>query len=807
MLKPRILLLAFSAGLAAALAACRDEGVGRWVDPNIGGVAPLLTTVTPQVHRPHSMVRIYPVTEPGLNDRYFSDRIYGIALNMPRYRSGIAGSVMPTAGDISFDPARSSSWYDHDLEELHPWSHRVWLEDFGIWAEWTTAERTALYEFDFTDAGRQANVLFRLTSEGEVDVCGDRVVSGWEAVDYARQYFYAVADRPFDSSGTRCGERLSAEGSASGRDVGAWFSAPAGFGKVCFRVGISYISVEQARANLEAETGGLAFGAVKQRSRDIWVKALGRIRVEGGTDRERRIFYTSLYRTYERMVDQSEYGRYYSGFDRCVHEDARPFYNDDWMWDTYRNLHALGILLDPARKADELQSYARIYEQWGWVPSFPELTEWGGDWFEGGGPDWHGDPMIGNHVASFAAEAIRKGITGFDVEKLYEGLRKNALEGTMIPWRAGAAREPDRFYSEHGYFPALAPGEPEKYPYVDDGWEKRQAVSVTLEHSYDDWCLAQVARYLGRMDDYELLLRRSRNYLNLWNPAIGYFAPRNERGEWVEPFDPQLCDGFGARSYFAEVNACVHVFHVQHDIPQLIALMGGEEAFVRRLDEAYNRVPEIDKWKFMGRMPDATGLQGLMPAGNEPAFHVPWLYNYAGAAWKTQHRVRQIADIWFDDRPTGLSGDEDGGALTAWYVFAAMGFYPVNPASGEYALGSPIFERVEIALPGGRSFVIKSPGASKVNKYIRAARLNGERLTRPFITHEQIVQGGVLEFELVPRPCAFRIPVFVPGGRNIRVVCAFLRIMSKGHTNMSFKNIFCGAFPANFGTRYGYKIP
>ena len=699
------------------------------------------------------MVRIYPVTEPGLNDRYFSDRIYGIALNMPRYRSGIAGSVMPTAGDISFDPARSSSWYDHDLEELHPWSHRVWLEDFGIWAEWTTAERTALYEFDFTDAGRQANVLFRLTSEGEVDVCGDRVVSGWEAVDYARQYFYAVADRPFDSSGTRCGERLSAEGSASGRDVGAWFSAPAGFGKVCFRVGISYISVEQARANLEAETGGLAFGAVKKRSRDIWEKALGRIRVEGGTDRERRIFYTSLYRTYERMVDQSEYGRYYSGFDRCVHEDARPFYNDDWMWDTYRNLHALGILLDPARKADELQSYARIYEQWGWVPSFPELTEWGGDWFEGGGPDWHGDPMIGNHVASFAAEAIRKGITGFDVEKLYEGLRKNALEGTMIPWRAGAAREPDRFYSEHGYFPALAPGEPEKYPYVDDGWEKRQAVSVTLEHSYDDWCLAQVARYLGRMDDYELLLRRSRNYLNLWNPAIGYFAPRNERGEWVEPFDPQLCDGFGARSYFAEVNACVHVFHVQHDIPQLIALMGGEEAFVRRLDEAYNRGPEIDKWKFMGRMPDATGLQGLMPAGNEPAFHVPWLYNYAGAAWKTQHRVRQIADIWFDDRPTGLSGDEDGGALTAWYVFAAMGFYPVNPASGEYALGSPIFERVEIALPGGRSFVIKSPGASKVNKYIRAARLNGERLTRPFITHEQIVQGGVLEFELVPRPC------------------------------------------------------
>lgn len=753
MLKSRILLFVLSAASAACLSACRDQGVGRWVDPNIGGVAPLLTTVTPQVHRPHSMVRVFPVTEPGLNDRYFSDRIYGIALNMPRYRSGTAGSVMPTVGEVSFEPERSSSWYDHDLEELHPWSHRVWLEEPAVWAEWTTTERAALYEFDFTDAGRQANVLFRVGSEGEAAVEGNRVVSGWEAVDYARQYFYAVADRPFGSSGTYDGTALSGKRSASGSGIGAWFSAPAGVGKVCFRVGISYISAEQARANLEAETGGLAFDAVKERSRAVWEEALGRIRVEGGTERERRIFYTSLYRTFERMVDQSEGGRYYSGFDRRVHEDARPFYNDDWMWDTYRNLHALGMLLDPGRKADELQSYVRMYEQWGWVPSFPELTEWGGDWFEGANPDWHGEPMIGNHVASFAAEAIRKGITGFDVEKLYEGLRKNALEGTMIPWRAGAAREPDRFYAEHGYFPALAPGEPEKYPYIDDGWEKRQAVSVTLEHSYDDWCLAQIARYLGRADDYELFMRRSRYYLNLWNPAIGYFAPKNERGEWIEPFDPQLCDGYGARSYFAEVNACVHAFHVQHDIPRLIALMGGDEAFVRRIDEAYNRGPEIDKWKFMGRMPDATGLQGLMPAGNEPAFHVPWLYNYAGAAWKTQHRVRQIADLWFDDRPTGLSGDEDGGALTAWYVFAAMGFYPVNPASGEYALSSPIFERIEIALPGGRSFVVKSPGASKVNKYIRSARLNGEQLVRPFITHEQIVQGGVLEFELTSRPC------------------------------------------------------
>lgn len=750
-MKPKTPYLLIAAALLCG--ACGSQDVGHYVDPNIGGVAPLLTTVPPQVHRPHAMVRVFPVTEPSLSDRYFSDRIYGIALNMPRYRSGTVTSVMPTAGVVSFRPDSASSWYDHDAEELHPWSHRVWLRDFAVGAEWTTTERTVLYAFDFTDPERRSNLLFRVDAPGEVRVERNCVVAGWESVDYARQYFYAVADRPFECSGTASAEGVVDAKSVAGSGIGAWLSTAPGIGRVCLRVGISYISEEQARANLEAESARLDFADAKERSRAIWERTLGRIRVEGGTEREKRIFYTSLYRTCERMVDQSEYGRYYSGFDRRVHEDPRPFYNDDWVWDTYRCHHALGMLLDPSRKADELQSYVRMYEQWGWVPSFPELVEWGGDWFEGGNADWHGEPMIGNHVASVAAEAIRKGITGFDVEKLYEGLRRNALEGTMIPWRAGAAREPDRFYAEQGYFPALAPGEGERYPYIDHGWEKRQAVSVTLEQSYDDWCLAQIARYLGRTADYDSLMRRSHNYLNLWNPAIGYFAPKNEHGAWIEPFDPELCDGYGARSWFAEVNACVHVFHVQHDIGQMIRLMGGPEAFVQRLDEAYNRGPAIGKWKFMGRMPDATGLQGLLPAGNEPAFHIPWLYNYAGAAWKTQHRVRQIADVWFDDRPTGLSGDEDGGALTAWYVFAAMGFYPVNPASGEYALSAPLFERIEIALPGGKRFVIEAPGASERNKYIRAATFDGQPLSRPFLTHEQIAGGGVLRFELAAEPC------------------------------------------------------
>lgn len=735
--------------LAFTLFSCdqKQEKVGQYVDPNIGGVAPLLTTVTPQVHRPHSMVRIYPITKGGLTDRYFSDRIYGITFNMPRYRSGEVTSIMATSGTIKTNMDSSSSWYDHGIEELHPWFHKVYLDDFDIDAQWTTTERTSIFNFTFNkNAGESSNLLIRVRNNGEVTIIDNKIISGYESVGYAKQYFYVVTGKPFSQSGVWSEDALLDEKSVTGKNIGAWISSD-NTENIEVRVGISYISVAQAKINLEKENLGKTFSQIKDESEQIWENALGKIKVKGGTLREKRIFYTSLYRTYERMINQTESDSYYSGFDRNVHPDERPFYNDDWAWDTYRNSHALGMILNPDMKADHLQSYVRMYEQAGWVPNFPGLIE---------GPDkprgLKEEPMIGNHTASIFAEALTKGIDNFDVEKAYEGVKKNALEGSMVPWRFGPATELDIFYNENGYFPGLAPGEKEIYDYVDDSWEKRQSVSVTLEHSYDDWCIAQIAKRLGKEDDYNLFMKRSRFYMNLWNPEIRYFAPKNIKGEWITPFDPELCDGYGARSYFAEVNACVHLFHVQHDIPNLIEIMGGDKKFIERLDEMYNRAPKIGKWRFMGRMPDATGLQGMIPAGNEPAFHIPFLYNYANAPWKTQHRVRQICDVWFDDSPSGLSGDEDGGALTAWYVFAAMGFYPVNPASGEYALSSPIFSNVEISLPNGKIFTIKAPEASEENKYIQFAKLNGEPLNKPFISHENIMGGAILEFEMGRKP-------------------------------------------------------
>jgi predicted alpha-1,2-mannosidase len=284
-----------------------------------------------------------------------------------------------------------------------------------------------------------------------------------------------------------------------------------------------------------------------------------------------------------------------------------------------------------------------------------------------------------------------------------------------------------------------------------DSFEKRQAVALTLEHSYDDWCLAQLAKALGKNDDYEYFLKRSKNYRNVFNPETGFFAPKMANGKWVKPFDPQLSGGVGSRMYYAENNAWTWNFSVQQDIPDLINLLGGKDAFIKRLDALFNE-PAISKWQFMGQFPDATGLNGMFVAGNEPSFHIPYLYNYAGQPWKTQRRIREIMDLWFDDRPLGIPGDEDGGALCSWYVFSAMGFFPVTPGNGMYAIGSPVFNSVRIQLPNNKTFTVIAKNCSEKNKYIQSAALNGRDIQEPFISHSDITQGGTLKLVMSDHP-------------------------------------------------------
>ena len=285
-----------------------------------------------------------------------------------------------------------------------------------------------------------------------------------------------------------------------------------------------------------------------------------------------------------------------------------------------------------------------------------------------------------------------------------------------------------------------------------DPWHRRQSVSVTLENAYDDWCLAQLARALGHDDDYAGFMRRAGGYRTLFNPRTGFMAPRTATGEWVEPFDPTLSGGFAGEAYFAEMNAWTYTFHVQHDVPGLIALMGGPGPFRDRLDRLFVEQYIVDKPAFLGQFPDMSGLIGQYAHGNEPSFHIPYLYNYAGAPWRTQRRVRDIMKLWYNAGPMGLCGDDDIGSLSSWYVFSAMGFYPVCPGRPVYDLGSPLFDQVAIGLPEGRTFTIHAQDVSDRNKYIQAATLNGQPLDRPWLDHAALWAGGTLDLRMGPRP-------------------------------------------------------
>jgi predicted alpha-1,2-mannosidase len=408
------------------------------------------------------------------------------------------------------------------------------------------------------------------------------------------------------------------------------------------------------------------------------------------------------------MNDITEDGRYFSGYDHAVHDaQGHDFYIDDGLWDTYRSLHPLQLLLDPRQQEDMIRSYLRMYEQSGWMPSFPSAA---------------GEQavMIGHHSAALILDTFEKGYRDFNVEEAYEAMKKNATEATMLPWSRGPLTSLDRVYFDKGFFPALVAGESESVAEVTP--ERRQAVSVTLENAYDDWCVAQLAR----------------NYERVFNPAIGLMAPRSSNGEWVANFDPKLGGGQGGRDYFTEVNSWIYTFHVQHDVAGLIGAIGGPDAFNAKLDRMFVEQYGTSKFHFLDQFPDATGLVGQYAQGNEPSFHIPYLYDFSGQPWKTQRRVRELMDVWYGDGPLGIPGDDDGGATSSWYVLSAIGFYPVCPGSPVYEIGSPIFENSTIQLGNGKAFTIQANNVSARNKYIQSARLNGKPLTRPWFRHDEI---------------------------------------------------------------------
>lgn len=706
------------------------------VNPNIGGISPLLQTTVPLVSLPNSMMRIHRI--PG---NYQAEKIDCFPFIVCGHRNGTAGFLMPSSG-ASADMKELQSYYDHDYEICTPYYYSVWLEDPDINLEFTVGEKSSFYRIAWNRKDVK-KLMLGVTTNGSINVINNNTIEGYEMYEEKVKVFFCLksekdffADSIWDSAGNHTGGVSGVYGKKPHASLTFDIKEKEPVG---IKMGISFIDAAQARKNLDNDIPGWDFELLKDNGRKKWNSALSKIAVKGGTKDQQTVFYTALYRTYERMVNISEDGRYYSGFDNAIHNDNdTSFYNDDWMWDTYRASHPLHAMINPELEALKIQSYVRMYEQSGWMPSFPILF--------GDNPC-----MNGHHSAAIIADAYLKGIRNFDVQKAYEGLKKNAMEATMLPWRNGPMCSLDTFYLEKGYYPALNVGEKETVLQVNP-FEKRQAVAVTLEHSYDDWCLAQLARALNKDDDYNYFLKRALNYSNLFNEKTGFFAPRNSAGEWVTDFDPRFSGGLGNRDYYDENNGWTYLWDVQHDVSGLIQLLGGREKFVSRLNQLF--IEPLGKWKpdFLQQMPDATGNVGQYVMGNEPSLHIPYLYNYAGAPWRTQYRVRSLLDTWFTNSPFGIPGDEDGGGLSAFVVFSSIGFYPVTPGLPIFNIGSPVFTDVTVNLQNSKTFRVVARESNRKNKYIQKATLNGKQWDKPWFSWEDIENGGELVLEMGDRP-------------------------------------------------------
>lgn len=707
------------------------------VNPYIGGISHVLKPTYPTVHRPYGMVRFYPVTSPGISDSYLGGRIYGFPLNRPEHRGRAAITLIPVSGTESLQQADLSSAFDHDFEKVTPYSYNVLLEDENITVDFTTTDRCGFYQFS-PESTKDLVLVFQTIDEASFNLKNEQNLIGSEAFNGVRQYVNIWFNRPVKQSGyLDASGQVVNKSRAKGKGL-KYFVVFSGAIQVKMNYGVSWIDETQAGRNLLQEIPGWDFNQVVNNGREAWNKELLKIKVKGGTVDQRITFYTALYRSMERMVNINEYGRYFSAYNNKTIKTSHNFYVDDWSWDTFRTLHPLRFLISPDREADMIKSYILMGEQGGWMPTFPQVS---------------GDAkcMIGHHQAAIIADAWMKGIRDFDLPRAYKLLRKNAMEGTMIPWQEGPATDLDKFYREKGWFPALAPGEAETVSQVGP-FEKRQAVAVTLEHAYDDWCLARLAGELKRSADQEIFEARAGNYKNVFNSLTGFMSPKKADGTWVDPFDPKISGGTGCRDYFAEINSWNYTWFVPHDIENLISLMGGKDKFIARLDQLFEEpLNGYAKWTTISTQPDASGIVGQFVMGNEPSFHIPYLYTYAGEAWKTQKRLRQLMDAWFRNDLMGICGDEDGGGLSSWYVFSAMGFYPMTPGIPEYVVGSPIFEEVTIDLGSGKELKIMAQGSSPKTKYVTGVAVNGKIIDNYRFSHQDISNGGTIELEMAAR--------------------------------------------------------
>lgn len=704
-----------------------------YVNPYMGNISHLLVPTFPTVHLPNSMLRVYPER----ND-FTTDQLRGLPLVVTSHRGRSAFNLSPV------NSQQQESWknvypYAYDNEEIKPYYYGVSLLDEQIDVQYAPSHQSGIYALNFL-LGKDKSVVFN-SGSGSVRVKGNSITASQQLQNNTTVYLYGEFDQKATASGVlENGKLVTKKTEVSGKQAAVVLMFAKGDQPLHFRYGISFIDAEQAKRNLQREISHFDVQRVADTGRDVWNESLSTVQVAGGKADDRAVFYTSLYRCFERPVNISEDNRYFSAFDGKVHTDSRPFYTDDWIWDTYRATHPLRLLIDEKVESDVLQSYVRMAEQMDqfWMPTFPEIT---------------GDSrrMNSNHGVVTIADAYAKGLRSFDIEKAYESGKRAVQEKTLAPWSAAPAGWLDDFYKEHGYIPALYPGEEETVPEVHR-FERRQPIAVTLGTSYDEWALGRLAQALGHTTDADLFLKNALNYRNLYNAETKFFHPKDKEGKFIMPFDYRYDGGQGAREYYGENNGWVYRWDVPHNVSDLISLMGGKEQFNYELDRTFREPLGKSKFEFYSQLPDHTGNVGQFSMANEPSLHIPYLYNYSGKPWMSQKRIDDLIHQWFRNDLMGMPGDEDGGGMSAFLVFSMAGFYPVTPGIPVYTIGTPFFENITMKLSNGKEFTIRANGRSAKNKYIQSATLNGKTWNKPWFTHQELAQGGVLEFQMGDRP-------------------------------------------------------
>lgn len=637
--------------------------------------------------------------------------------------------LMPTNKKMDFwffgksrDSLPYTSRFSKKNEKATPGYYAVKLDGPNVDVELTANDYVAYHRYTFNnpevpsfiiDLGYAVNwdkpLESHLKIEGKNKIVGYRYSTGWaknQKVFFVIETSVPISDFNFVADGAE----MKTKG-VKGAKIGGQFFFNKRFEEVEVKIAVSSVSIENAESNLKAE-GNSAFNSVLQNTKDKWENALSKIKVETPIDSLKTIFYTSLYHAQVApTLFNDTNGEYRLQNDSITTAEGYKQYSSLSLWDVFRAETPLLSIIDANRLTDMVKSMLAYYDESGLIPI----------WVLSGNET---GTMPGFHGVSVMAEAILKGHQGFDVEKAYE-----AMKITMMDDSRGLEA-----YKKYGYIP---------YDIMD------QSVSISLEYAYNDWCVGQVAKKLGKEEDFQYFDKRSKAYQNFYDIASGFLRGKSSDGEtFHEPFDPRESNHLEDTDY-TEGNAWQHSWYVLHDVDGLINLHERKESFALMVEQLYTESSELSGKNVSA---DISGLIGQYAHGNEPSHHIAYMLNKAGAPWRTQYWAREIMNTQYSTQPDGLSGNEDCGQMSAWYVMSAMGIYPMNPGSGEYEIGSPIFEKATIELEDSKAFVISAPNTSAENIYVQSVKLNDVELKRTFILHDEIMAGGTLEFEMGPMP-------------------------------------------------------